>query len=90
MRRKKVTEDTPVYGEADLRHARHDDYWALRGEVAEWMEVSGKDKAATILYLRRIIAELQMALHSNHAWRLSRLEQVLELPAEPEEEEGKG
>jgi hypothetical protein len=51
------------------------------------MAASGKDYADTILYLLRIVADLQMALHGSHEWRLARLEQVLELPAEPVEEE---
>ena len=76
-----MSEEAPLYG-ADMRSKGDDFYWLLRGEVGAWMESSGTDRERMIGYLLRIVAELQMALHANYAWRLARIEQHLELPAE--------
>jgi hypothetical protein len=47
------------------------------------MDEYGQDRTYTIMYLLRIVADLQIALHCHYDWRLARLEQALELPAEP-------
>ena len=57
-------------------------YWDLRGLIGQWREEYGQDRVYTILYLLRIVADLQIGLHCNYEWRLARLEQQLELPAE--------
>ena len=66
----------------NMQDPRHSAYWDLRGVIGQWMEASGKDQVYTILYLLRIVADLQIGLHCNYEWRLARLEQLMELPGE--------
>ena len=66
----------------ERQEPRHSAYADLRGTIGAWMEESGKDQMYTIFYLLRLVAELQIGLHCNYEWRLARLEQLVELPAE--------
>lgn len=58
-------------------------YGDLCGAIGQWMDAHDQERHYTIYYLTKCIAELDLGRHCNYAWRLRRLEQVLELPENP-------
>ena len=74
--------EEPERPASPMQEPRHSAYQDLRGLIGQWMADAGKDQMYTILYLRRIVADLEIGLHCDYAWRLARLEQRVELPGE--------